>query len=453
MTDIPTEDGITTRIDEQGRIVKVERSTKHSETEKEKVEEITVITSTDEPTGTRVVTQVITITLNKQTGNKTTKRKKNTSVTKKVVQDDEEEEFLIVPDGVSEFTDRESARRVNVRLSTVLGESNFKRTRLIFGVDFTRSNTWNGRNTFNGSGLHTVGQVENPYQRVLRVVGEALEGYSVDKKILTFGFGDQRTHARDTFSFFPDCVGGKDYDLILEQYKEIAKSIQLSGPTSWAPVIRKAIEVTKSHQGHHTLVLITDDPADESKVMDTRHAIEEAHQVPLTIIVVGVGDNHWVDNCEWREWPSKLRAGEKYYWKRGTEITEPKMPPEFKEYMESDHTPSCLFWYDEEGNSHKYSNVSFVDWRQLIYKHKEDELSMAVDLLSSLVNHEKLTSYNEKHVLQAGERYRTHAEIKDHKRRKADEQKRPDQVQADVKTEVLVTETPGSETANHDHEP
>eukprot|EP01126_Amoeba_proteus_P015192 TRINITY_DN1676_c0_g4_i2.p1 TRINITY_DN1676_c0_g4~~TRINITY_DN1676_c0_g4_i2.p1 ORF type:complete len:377 (+),score=86.29 TRINITY_DN1676_c0_g4_i2:50-1132(+) len=359
MADVPAEDGITTRIDEQGRNVKVERSTKHSETESEKEEVITVITTTDEPKETRVVTLVITITWDKLKGSKTTKRKKSTSVVKKE-EHDEEEEFLITPDGVSEYVDRDSGfvgtreqrttvqeteeeiitivkvvtttvipgpleetekvvtltttttkkkstgvtttvrnthtgirkkkvRRVNVRLATVLGESNFKRTRLIFGVDFTKSNIWNGRNTFNGS-LHTVGKGENPYQRVLRVVGEALEGYSVDKKIPTFGFGDKRTHARDTFPFLPDCVGGKDYDLILEQYKEIVKFVELSGPTSWAPIIRKAIEVTKSNQGHHTLVLITDDPADESKVMDTRRAVEEANQVPLSIIVVGVGE-------------------------------------------------------------------------------------------------------------------------------------------------------------------
>jgi hypothetical protein len=42
------------------------------------------------------------------------------------------------------------------------------------GIDFTRSNLWSGLNTFGGKCLHAIdptGQIENPYQQAIRVIG------------------------------------------------------------------------------------------------------------------------------------------------------------------------------------------------------------------------------------------------------------------------------------------
>eukprot|EP01126_Amoeba_proteus_P003886 TRINITY_DN11312_c0_g1_i2.p2 TRINITY_DN11312_c0_g1~~TRINITY_DN11312_c0_g1_i2.p2 ORF type:complete len:119 (-),score=30.09 TRINITY_DN11312_c0_g1_i2:137-493(-) len=101
------------------------------------------------------------------------------------------------------------------------------------------------------------------------------------------------------------------------------------------------------------------------------------------------------------------------------------MPPEYQEYMERDHTPECLHWYDEEGKSHKYSNVAFVDWRQLEFKYRKDEVLMVAETLSALTDHQKLTTYNERHVTQPGEHYRTHSEIMAQKKNQVEELEDP----------------------------
>eukprot|EP01126_Amoeba_proteus_P027409 TRINITY_DN271_c0_g1_i14.p1 TRINITY_DN271_c0_g1~~TRINITY_DN271_c0_g1_i14.p1 ORF type:complete len:313 (-),score=60.44 TRINITY_DN271_c0_g1_i14:690-1628(-) len=310
MAEIPSEDGIIKQIID-GKEATVERTTTQSETDTEKIEIITVITTIEEPSKTIKTTQTLTITLNKQTNTKTTKRKKTTQEIKKQIVEDSDD---LSPDGISEVYDPETGitstrkqtteehetdensirtvtvvvttplgpdnekiittvtthttskadgtkntqrsvheltrrKRRNTKLAKVLEESNFEKTNLIFGIDFTHSNTWNGRNTFNGKCLHHVGEEENPYQAVLRVIGEALECYTGDSQIPTFGFGDKRTHARSTFDFFPDHPEGKDLKSILERYAEIAKEVELSGPTSYAPIIRKAIEITVKEGG------------------------------------------------------------------------------------------------------------------------------------------------------------------------------------------------------------
>eukprot|EP01126_Amoeba_proteus_P003889 TRINITY_DN11312_c0_g1_i5.p1 TRINITY_DN11312_c0_g1~~TRINITY_DN11312_c0_g1_i5.p1 ORF type:complete len:180 (-),score=32.90 TRINITY_DN11312_c0_g1_i5:1157-1696(-) len=99
MDPIPTEDGITTRVDEQGKTIKVERRTTRNETETDKIEVITVITTIDELEETKVITQTITISVDKATGTKTTKKKKSTAIMKKPERE---------VDGITEYKDSET---------------------------------------------------------------------------------------------------------------------------------------------------------------------------------------------------------------------------------------------------------------------------------------------------------------------------------------------------------
>jgi hypothetical protein len=54
---------------------------------------------------------------------------------------------------------------------------------------------------------------------------------------LTFRFGDVTTQDKTVAPFFPDrpCHG---FEEVLRRYTEITPHIQLSGPTSFAPLIR-----------------------------------------------------------------------------------------------------------------------------------------------------------------------------------------------------------------------
>jgi E3 ubiquitin-protein ligase RGLG len=163
---------------------------------------------------------------------------------------------------------------------------------LILGIDFTKSNTWSGTKTFGGFCLHDTSRkgVENPYQKVMRIVSRTLSGYDEDSLIPAFGFGDIYTKATSCFPFFPDrhCHGLNE---VLDRYNDIVGEIEYSGPTNFAPVIREAIKIVKDTKQFHILVIIADGQVD--KVADTISAIVDASQHPLSIVCIGVGDGPW----------------------------------------------------------------------------------------------------------------------------------------------------------------
>ena len=68
-------------------------------------------------------------------------------------------------------------------------------------------------------------------------------------------------------------------------------NIVFGGPTSYAPMIRKAIEICEKTQCYHILLII----ADGQFVTQgpTAKAIVDASFYPLSIVVVGVGDGPW----------------------------------------------------------------------------------------------------------------------------------------------------------------
>jgi E3 ubiquitin-protein ligase RGLG len=76
----------------------------------------------------------------------------------------------------------------------------------MIGVDFTASNEWKGRKSFNQSCLHKlVGtKVVNPYQKVMAVLGQTLAPFDDDNKIPAYGFGDSKTRDHDVFPFLED---------------------------------------------------------------------------------------------------------------------------------------------------------------------------------------------------------------------------------------------------------
>jgi len=167
---------------------------------------------------------------------------------------------------------------------------------LIMGIDYTASNQSQGEKSFGGKSLHYIAlDVMNPYQKVIQIIGRTLSGLDEDNLIPIFGFGDITTKNFDVFPLMPDNTGRycKGFNEVLQVYSSYTPNVKMSGPTSFAPLIYKAISLVTQNQRkeYHILVIIADGQVSEPQ--ETANAIIKASNYPLSIIVVGVGDGPW----------------------------------------------------------------------------------------------------------------------------------------------------------------
>ena len=101
-----------------------------------------------------------------------------------------------------------------------LRDAGLESSNLIIGIDFTKSNTWTGKTSFEGRCLHDTSGSPNPYQQVMGIIGRTLEPFDDDNFIPAFGFGDVFTTDKSCFPFYPDrpCNGLEE---VLSRYLEI----------------------------------------------------------------------------------------------------------------------------------------------------------------------------------------------------------------------------------------
>lgn len=190
------------------------------------------------------------------------------------------------------------------QVTEALGRAGLESSNLIVGIDFTKSNEWTGKFSFHNRSLHHIGDVLNPYQQAISIIGQTLSAFDEDNLIPCFGFGDASTHDQDVFSFYPEerpCTGFME---ALSRYRGIVPHLRLAGPTSFAPVIEKAMTIVEQSGGqYHVLLIIADGQVTRSVDTQSGHlssqeqktvnAIVKASEFPLSIVLVGVGDGPW----------------------------------------------------------------------------------------------------------------------------------------------------------------
>ena len=198
--------------------------------------------------------------------------------------------------GITEFHSIKDNFATFEEVSQAIRNAGLESSNLLIGIDFTASNEWQGRKSFGGRSLHHIFKNTrklNPYQRVIRIISKTLEPFDADNLIPAFGFGDLATKDHSVFSFNEDGSPCKGFQEILEKYGEVVRRVTLSGPTTFAPLINKAVEIVKQEHSYNILVIIADGQVVEEHDRSTRDAIVEASNYPLSIILVGVGDGPW----------------------------------------------------------------------------------------------------------------------------------------------------------------
>ena len=96
-------------------------------------------------------------------------------------------------------------------------------------------------------------------QDVLQAVGRGLGPLNRSNRVWCYGFGDSITKDESVFCFMANDQPCRDLEQTLDRYASIAPAVSLSGPTSFAPLILKAIDIVEdSGRQYHCLVIIAD---------------------------------------------------------------------------------------------------------------------------------------------------------------------------------------------------
>uniref|UniRef100_A0A8C5S108 Copine 8 n=1 Tax=Laticauda laticaudata TaxID=8630 RepID=A0A8C5S108_LATLA len=135
----------------------------------------------------------------------------------------------------------------------------------------------------------------NAYGMALRAVGEIIQDYDTDKMFPALGFGaklppDGRISHEFALNGNPQNPYCNGIDGVMEAYYMSLKSVQLYGPTNFAPVInhvaRYAASIKDGSQ-YFVLLIVTDGVI--SDMAQTKESIVNAAKLPMSIIIVGVG--------------------------------------------------------------------------------------------------------------------------------------------------------------------
>uniref|UniRef100_A0A8B9KIY6 Copine-2 n=1 Tax=Astyanax mexicanus TaxID=7994 RepID=A0A8B9KIY6_ASTMX len=183
------------------------------------------------------------------------------------------------------------------------------------GIDFTASNG----NPREPSSLHYINPLgSNEYLSAIWAVGQIIQDYDSDKMFPALGFGAQlppdwkvrncvwlyvcclhsllipQVSHEFAINFDPTnpfCAGVEG---IVQAYSTCLPHLRFYGPTNFAPIINhvarfasQALQQDTAAQ-YFTLLIITDGVI--SDMDETRHAIVQAAKLPMSIIIIGVGN-------------------------------------------------------------------------------------------------------------------------------------------------------------------
>lgn len=163
---------------------------------------------------------------------------------------------------------------------------------LVVGVDFTSSN----KPPYDQKSLHYINGLEpNAYERAIRSCGNIIAYYDFDKRFPILGFGGIPQGGSTVEHVFPlnyssdPSVSG--INEMVQVYKDSLQKTQLYGPTLFSPLIQNTSKLArlKGDTSYFILLILTDGNINDME--ETVDSIIEASNLPMSIIIVGIGND------------------------------------------------------------------------------------------------------------------------------------------------------------------
>ena len=153
--------------------------------------------------------------------------------------------------------------------------------------------------------LHVISEDEkNDYEKAIKSCGDIVALYDYDRKYPVYGFGgipdgsEEVNHCFNiNFKDDPNIIG---IDNIINCYKESLDKVTLSGPTIFSHIIKKTISNIKEvlenkpkENHYYILMILTDGLINDME--DTIKCIVEGSILPLSIIIIGIGNQDFTN--------------------------------------------------------------------------------------------------------------------------------------------------------------
>jgi hypothetical protein len=137
-----------------------------------------------------------------------------------------------------------------------------------------------------------------PYEYVMQLFYYGflhLFKFDKDRKFPFWYFGDTTTVNKSVGSFNPEIPEVRSLEEMLRLYETVTPQLNFSGPTSFAPTIRRMVRYCQDNNPHqlHILVIVGDGAVQKSQMEETHRALVEASSYPISVIMIGVGDGPW----------------------------------------------------------------------------------------------------------------------------------------------------------------
>ena len=168
---------------------------------------------------------------------------------------------------------------------------------LTIGIDFSNSNN----NSYNNGKLHSIqGNRLNYYERAITACAHIVGYYDFDQLFPVFGFGAIINNSymnmnKPSMCFSLNFNNNPDIytiDNVLKAYRDCINlnKITFSGPSFFAPLIREVIKRINKDDilEYHILMILTNGVIND--LQQTIDVLVEASLLPLSVIIVGIGD-------------------------------------------------------------------------------------------------------------------------------------------------------------------